>query len=169
MTRAAAAAGRIAALAALAALVGAPAGGALAARCSASTSPVSFINYDVFSATDSTITGGVTISCQREGGDPPVVQVSYAVGAGTGSGGSFAARTLKNGSSTLGYNVYTTSNYTTIWGNGTGSTAIFSGSFVLAPGSGSGSRTHTAYGRIPARQDVPAGTYTDSLVVTVSW
>jgi spore coat protein U-like protein len=169
VTRAALSAGRIAALAALAALVGAPAGAALAARCSASTSPVSFLNYDVFSATDSTITGGVTVTCQREGGDLPVVTVTYTVGAGTGSGGSFAARKLKAGSSTLGYNVYTTANYTTIWGNGTGSTAVFGGSFVLSPGNSSGSRTHTAFGRIPARQDVPAGTYTDSLVVTVSW
>jgi len=143
---------------------------ALAARCSASTTSVNFGGYDVFAATDDTSTGTVSVGCVREGADPPALVVVYTVAAGTGSSNSFAGRTLRSGTAALAYNLYTVSNYTTIWGNGTsGATARFSGAVVVNQGNDDRTRTHTVYGRIPARQDVAAGAYSDSIVVTVEW
>jgi spore coat protein U-like protein len=158
---------------ALAATVLAAAGyapAALGATCSASTTPVDFGNYSVFATLDDTTTGSVRITCQHQAGDPSAATLGYLVGASTGASNSFTSRNLIGGGSKLAYNVYTTSNYTTIWGNGTaGGTATFSGSFVLNQGNPTRTRQHTVYGRIPARQDVAAGGYSDSLIVTVIW
>lgn len=66
-----------------------------------------------------------------------------------------------SGGSVLGYQLYRNANYNSLIG--TGSNAV---SFT-APSSGSG--TVTVYGRIPANQSVPAGSYTDTIGVTLTF
>lgn len=86
-------------------------------------------------------------------------------------GGTFAQRLLSgSGSNKLEYNLYTTSGYSTIWGDGTGGTGTQGGT-----GSGMSStqvKTHTVHGQLPnsvANQDAPTGTYTDVVTVTVEY
>jgi spore coat protein U-like protein len=90
----------------------------------------------------------------------------YSVAANVGStGGSFSARVLASGPSLLGYNLYTSPAYLTIWGDGTQLTAVVSG---IGLGLLTTSAT-TVYGLIPIAQDLPAGTYSSTITVTVSY
>lgn len=66
------------------------------------------------------------------------------------------------GSDLLDYNLFTDPAMTRIWGDGTGGTYVVN------------RRVRTwrvrwirVYGRIPAGQDVPAGSYTDNVRVTI--
>ena len=75
-----------------------------------------------------------------------------------------AQRTLTKTGASLNYNLYTDSTYTSIWGDGT------TGTTVSGVGSnGSTGITKTIYGSIPEGQDVPAGAYTDSITITITF
>jgi hypothetical protein len=76
-----------------------------------------------------------------------------------------SARTIANGANILDYNLYTSTARTTVWGDGTGATSTVAGS-------GAGlltASTQTVYGRVSASQDKPAGTYTSTITVTVTF
>ena len=124
-----------------------------AEACSVSTSGINFGTYDPRSATPLDGAGSVQLDCHSS--SRPTLSIS------TGSSGTFVQRRMNNGGSTLGYNLYTTAARTAIWGDGTGGTAV-----VNAPRRVSST---PIYGRIPAGQNVTAGRYGDTLVVTVSW
>jgi spore coat protein U-like protein len=68
---------------------------------------------------------------------------------------------MTKGSSTLRYNLYTSATHATIWGDGTGETAPRGGNLLGG--------NFTVYGRIPARQNVLVGTYSDMITVTVDY
>lgn len=89
---------------------------------------------------------------------------SVALSAGTNAGGSsnFGARAIKNGSYTLGYQLYTDALRSTVWGDGTASSVV--------PGVGAGSnQTLTIYGRLPSLTGAAPGTYTDTVTVTITY
>lgn len=70
---------------------------------------------------------------------------------------------MSNGPNTINYNLYTSSAYTTVWGDGTGSTGSISstGNGVLT------ANTLTVYGRIPANQYSAANSYSSTITATV--
>ncbi len=94
----------------------------------------------------------------------------FAVGlsVGTTSGATYAQRLMASGANTLQYNLYTTSGHGTVWGDGSGSTAVQSG-----VGNGTLSPTYfTVYGLLPdstTNQTTAAGTYSDTIEVVVSY
>ncbi len=105
-------------------------------------------------------TGTLTLNCTSGSGITLVISLSQ------GSSGSYAARTLKNGTAALNYNLYTTAAYTTVWGNGTGSTQ------TVSMGSHNTSKlpvSATVYGSISALQNAVPGAYTDSITATVTF
>ena len=122
------------------------------AACTVSTTSVSFSTYDVFSTSNSDITATVTVRCNPS----QAYSLSLSTGAGT-----YASRTLLNGSFTLSYNLYTDAARLTIWGDGSSGTSTVSGNAKNA--------THTVYGRIPASQNVHAGSYSDTIIVTITY
>ena len=70
-------------------------------------------------------------------------------------------RAMKSGSSYLSYDIYEDSSHSTVWLSG-------SGKDVTGTGSGA-AQTQTMYGQVPAAQNVPAGTYNDTVVATVNF
>jgi spore coat protein U-like protein len=77
---------------------------------------------------------------------------------------------MKNGASSLEYNLYTTNALASVWGDGTASTATRTGTGTGL--SAAGEQTLTVYGALPnsaANQDAPAGSYLDTITVTVSY
>lgn len=123
-----------------------------AASCTARAVNVAFGDYDVFTTTGTSSTGSVTVSCQGN--------ASYTITLSAGSG-TFASRVMASGSHKLDYNLFTDTTHLTIWGDGTSGTRIVSGN-------GKGA-TYTVYGLIPALQNVPAGSYSDTITVTVTY
>lgn len=142
---------------------------ALAVQCTVSVTPMNFGAYDILSNIDTMSSGRVRVSCTLESADPPAVGVTYTVTASTGSSNSFAGRTLRGPVDTLAYNLYTTSNYTTIWGNGSNATQAFLGGFTVNQGNPTRNASHTVYGRITKLQDVGSGNYSDNITVTVTF
>jgi spore coat protein U-like protein len=94
-----------------------------------------------------------------------------ALNSGATHGASMAQRLMMSGAYTLEYNLYTSPALTTVWGDGTGSSATVSG--VGNGTTASDAVTETVYGALPdsaANQALPpGGTYTDTITVTVSY
>jgi spore coat protein U-like protein len=134
-------------------------GATIANSCTISTVAVGFPNYDpiVANATspDNSTSGSVTITCTR--GSSPTI------GLGTGQNLSGAQMRMANGTNYLNYALYQDSTYTAVWGN--------SGTNLFSPGAAPSKapRTYTVYGQIPGGQDLPAGTYSDTVVATVNF
>ncbi|MFT7775004.1 spore coat U domain-containing protein [Roseateles sp.] len=90
---------------------------------------------------------------------------TIALNAGVNAGGAsnFSTRKMKSGSNTLGYQLYTDTGRSTVWGDGTASSST-------SAGTGTGSaQTLTIYGRLPSLANVVPGSYTDTVTVTVSY
>lgn len=137
--------------------------------CTTSGSNLVFGNYAPFSTSATDITGTITVACSATvnltGGT-----VSYTIALGAGNSGSYATRKLNSGVNTLNYNLYTSSGYGTVWGDGTGGSVTVSGSGTVSLLVGSFSNDATVYGRIPALQvsTVP-GSYNDTITITVTY
>lgn len=145
-------------------------GAMAAAGCSVFSSTLNFGSYDVLSPTPTDSTTNVLIICLR---DPPpnTETVAYTLSLSVGAG-SYAARTMNRGAATIEYNLYTSPAMTvaTVWGNGTGGSTTVGG--TMAPLTASAPirlASHTIYGRLPARQDIPVGTYTGNVVLTINY
>ena len=128
--------------------------------CTAGATGVVFGGYVSNVATLSS--GQVTVGCLATVGSGTA---AYAISLGMGSG-SFSQRTLKFGSSSLAYNLYVDAAHVGVWGDGTGGTSTVSDSYGV---SALVTKNYPVYGRIPASQNVPAGSYTDSIMVTVTY
>lgn len=128
--------------------------------CTVTTTPLSFGNYNPVTAIDDDSTGTVRVQCTLL----VALAGSFTVDLSTGGSGAYASRKLKNGGSNLLYNLYADAAHTQIWGNGTGGSVEVSRSFtgLLAI-----DRSISVYGRIKAAQNVPAGNYSDTIMVTV--
>jgi spore coat protein U-like protein len=131
---------------------------AAGAACSASTVGVGFGVYDSQSGVPTDSTGTVSISCPGDN------FTNATVSLGTGSSGTYASRRMQSGASSLQYNLYTDSARTTVWGNGSAGTDTMNVFWIFGF-----SIPRTIYGRIPTGQSVNAGTYSDTLVVTVTY
>lgn len=131
------------------------------AACTISATGVAFGAYDPQSASPDDSTGTVNVSCKNS--DPaPTVALSK------GGSGSYAPRSMTAGSFSLPYNLYTTTARNIVWGDGTGGTVTL----TLSGGTTSGGQrnySHSVYGRIPGSQNVGAGSYSDTITLTVTW
>lgn len=133
----------------------------VAAACQVTTtSAMMFGVYSPLSGAAVDATGSVSVACVK--GSVPVL------GINTGANASSAQRRMAVGGNFLNYDVYQPSSnaadatcaYTAAWG-ATGLTGTAAPSLAA--------RKYNICGRIPASQDVPAGNYADTLVVTVTF
>jgi spore coat protein U-like protein len=120
----------------------------VSSTCHVDTTAVHFPAYDHLATlpTDATLPGSITLNCSL--GTTPTISLNQ------GGGGSATQRQMQHGADRLDYNLFQNS-YTTAWPidvavSGYGPTA-----------------TASVYGRIPAGQNRPEGSYTDTVVVTV--
>ncbi|HVR42216.1 MAG TPA: spore coat U domain-containing protein [Thermoanaerobaculia bacterium] len=128
-----------------------------------SVTPVTFGDYSVFSPGPLDIAGSLTIVCTP--GTAATIYLS------TGSSGTYAMRTMRSGAEVLDYNVYLDATRTVVFGNGSGGTGT--AVFNVPPGPPGPSEDLEAmiqfYGRVFPLDDVAAGLYSDSLVITIDW
>jgi spore coat protein U-like protein len=133
------------------------------ANCAVSASTVPFGAYNPASVSATDATGTVTVTCTVLVG----IAMSWTVQLSRGVSATYSPRTLANGGKSLSYNLYTTNARTVIWGDGSAGTSVISDSVFLAIGTHA--FNYTIYGRIPPLQDVKSGSYSDSIVVTVTY
>ncbi len=129
---------------------------ASAQSCTFTTTSVAFGVYNVFDPTPLASTGSATYQCIWLA-QPRTVYLSK------GSAPSNEPRQMVNGAARLSYNLYLDAAHTQIWGDPNPFSYSASG-FVLFP-----NVTLTVYALIPAGQDVPTGSYSDSVVATFNF
>jgi spore coat protein U-like protein len=140
-----------------------------AINCNVSSGGVSFGDYDPLATTADDTTGNVVVTCTRVIlQDPFRVDYTLSLSRGTG-GGNYAPRRMSSGPNRLNYNLYRDAARAQVWGDGTGSTSIVAGTANFNLFQTSQTNTHTAYGRAPALQDVLPGSYSDTVVVQITF
>ena len=122
--------------------------------CTLNVTGVNFGSYDVFSNSALDSTGNIDVNCPSG--------VGYSMALTTG-GGTHTQRVMSSGAHRLNYNLYTAANRAIVWGDATSGT-------VKVNDTGIGvSVNHGVYGRIPARQNVRAGSYSDIVIVELTF
>ncbi len=127
--------------------------GTARAACQVDTKPVAFGVVDVRQRTDTT--GEIAVSCD--------VATSFVV-AITGNGSPGDRYMTGPGSGRLAYELFTDSSFATRWGDGSGA-----GQIVARVSDGETTERLTVYGRVPQQSAVPAGGYSDSLTIELSF
>lgn len=119
-------------------------------------------NYDPNAGSANTTTATVTTTCTL--GASGTITLGQGANADTGSTNAAPLRRLSDGAGTpnyISYNLYQDNAYSTVWGNTAGTGVSVTGSGVAA--------IKTVYARLPASQNVPAGVFTDTVVVTLTY
>jgi spore coat protein U-like protein len=128
-------------------------------NCTISTAALAFGSYDPVVANASANldgTGTVTVACTKG--------ATATVGLGLGANALASVRRMTDGSTNyLSYELYSDAGRTTVWGN--------AGAALYSPGAApsKAARNFTVYGRVTSNQDVPAGSYNDTVVATVNF
>ncbi len=125
--------------------------------CSTSATDLAFGSYEPLSSSANDSTNTITVRC--------TLGTSYQIGLNQGTyGSSVTARKMQRTSETelLNYALYRDVARTLNWGE------TLDTDTVSAVGTGV-SVNHTVYGRIAAEQNVPTGSYTDLITVTVTY
>lgn len=133
---------------------------ALGESCTAAATPMSFNSYNPLSAVPTDITATVTVTCSATA----ALLVGYTIELSSGNG-SISNRTMLSDKYTLNYQLYSDAARKVVWGGGNSAQSDGYLLSAFAPVV----RNYTAYGRIPAKQNVGAGSYIDAILVTVNY
>lgn len=124
----------------------------------ASTTGIDFGSHG-FLTTDVDNTGSITVTCTTG------AAYTIGLGTGTGSGATVSSRKMtvtSPGTATIDYQLFREIGRTTNWGNTPGNDTV--------AGTGNGSaQTVTVFGRVPAQASPVAGTYNDTVVVSINY
>ncbi|HEY1551956.1 MAG TPA: spore coat U domain-containing protein [Kofleriaceae bacterium] len=128
--------------------------------CAINTATLAFSSYDAVQGT--AVQGSTTLSVVCTKGATAVVTLGQGSQPALGSTDTAPQRQMALLLSRLGYTLYQDSARTVVWGN-TSATGL---SYIAT---GSSLDSLTVYGTITASQDVPAGSYADSVVATMTF
>jgi spore coat protein U-like protein len=139
-----------------------PVSATVAASCTIDASAgIAFGTYDPVvtnASTDLAATGSLSTTCTN--GFDSTVTLGQGANADSGSTDASPLRRMLSGTTDfLSYQLYTDAGNTTVWDNTTGATVTGTGAPV----------TTNVYGVIAAGQNVPVGSYADTVVATVSF
>ncbi|MCA9507888.1 MAG: spore coat protein U domain-containing protein [Myxococcales bacterium] len=141
--------------------------------CTIATTNMPFGNYQFSTASPTDSQATVTVSCSSGGLSD--LSASYTISGGFDGNPPTQRYMSGPSSSQLLYNLYTDINHTNIFGDGLNGTSTVSGScsqtcpIIIVCGPRSCSSDHIIYGRIPASQTVTAGSYSQTIQVTVTF
>ena len=124
--------------------------------CNVTANDLAFGDYDPVASSPLAVATTIDVVCTN--GTAYVV----ALDEGLGSGATTAVRKLTDGAETLNYGLFQDAAHTDSWGDNDGVDT------VAAVGAGV-VQTHDVYGLIPANQTAPAGSYEDTVTVTVTY
>jgi spore coat protein U-like protein len=134
-----------------------------------STSGIAFGVYDPLSPMPTDTLTNIRVSCERNGGPQNVIMTMRL---GPGTNGSTASdrrlRQLGGGTDYLAYGLYRDVSRSAVWGANENVDTVSQTVSITVPNKGTQAGTFTIYGRIPALQDVSAGSYADSVDITLT-
>jgi spore coat protein U-like protein len=155
------------AIACLSLCIAAQAAGAATLCRFVSSGMAAFGPYDTLSAAPRDTVVTFQVRCDRNGG-PANVQVDIGLGVGVGGTSPSSRRMRQVGGSGdyLSYGLYRDIGRSSVWGFSPGVDTVQQ--TLSVPNRGSALATFTIYGRLPPLQNVSAGSYTDSVQVTLT-
>jgi len=138
----------------------------VACVCTATAVTLDFGIYVPTAAAPTDGVGSVRVRCSLGGTGVLPLLTSYDIGLSAGHSGSTAVRQMRSSGNRLDYNLYLDPARSRVWGEaGTADEATVPYGTSLF-----GTWVQTdIYGRITARQNVPAGSYSDTITITVSY
>jgi spore coat protein U-like protein len=136
-------------------------------NCTASAGGIAFGVYNPLSGLADASTGTLKVTCNGSGTGSANVTVNVTLS--TGLSGSYATRKMFSGANELDYNIYWSTAYNQIIGDGSGGSFGGSAGPFVVPAGGSNFATGTLYGLIPASQNAVPGAYSDVITVTVTY
>jgi spore coat protein U-like protein len=136
-------------------------------NCTVSASGIAFGIYNPLATVPNASTGTLKVTCNGSGTGSANVTVNVSLSAGLS--GSYATRKMFSGTNTLNYNIYWSTAYSQIMGDGTGGSFAGTAGPFTVPAGGSNFATGTMYGLIPITQDIAPGSYSDLITVTVTY
>jgi spore coat protein U-like protein len=131
--------------------------------CTISAANLNFGNYDPVVANavlPLNLSSTVTVACTK--GDVVTIGLNAGLYSAHATG---TTRAMSNGAATpsyLSYEIYQNAGMTTVWGNA-------SGSWYTYTSAGKAATAIPDYGQVPAAQDQPIASYTDTITATVTF
>lgn len=127
----------------------------VASNCLISAASLAFGSAGLLSS-NLDATNSVTVTCTN------TTPYNISLSAGSGSGATVATRKMTSAGHTVAYSLYRDAGHANVWGNTVGSDT------VASTGTGS-AQTFTIYGRVRPQTTPAPGTYSDTIVVTVTY
>ena len=128
--------------------------------CTINAGSLSFGSYDPVAGTQ--VDGSATVSVACTKGASAQITLGQGTHAAGGSTDAVPNRRMADGSNNLQYSLFSDASRSVTWANTAGTSVGYASTTSAAS-------SLTVYGRIAAGQDVPAGSYTDTVVATVSF
>jgi spore coat protein U-like protein len=140
----------------------------VSASCTISAGALAFGAYDPVSTNRVTPRdASATLAVACTAGSPAYITLGQGTTAASGSTNAAPLRQMNDGgSNVLAYDLFSDTTRLVVWGN-TGSTTVAGTGLGITPDGTS--QNIPVFGRIPAGQNVPAGTYGDTVVATVQF
>ncbi len=124
--------------------------------CDVISARITCPEYDAFNTGETYVDGWITVACGTA--------ATVTIAIGPGASGDVVNRTMTmTGENPLKYHLYTDPARNQLWGDGT------SGATVTVTVSANTEVHVPVYGRIPDRQQIASGGYSDSPVITLTW
>lgn len=125
-----------------------------ALACTVDVAPLSFGSVNPLDGVDTDSVTTLSVTCPSD--------TAYAATVNAGPGG-FSDRRMTGAQGSLGYQLYTEASRSLIWGDGSAGTNAIAGT------AGTAGETHNLYGRVPAQPLAVPGSYSDTLLVTITY
>ena len=132
------------------------------ANCTISAGSLAFGTYDPVVANASTaLNGSATLTVTCTNGAAATLTLGQGSNANTGSTDTAPLRRMKTGTNFLSYSLYQDSGRSTTWGNTSATGVSYTGTGSVG--------SVTVFAAVAAAQNVPAGSYADTVVATITF
>lgn len=134
----------------------------VSANCTITAGALAFGAYDpiVTNATNP-LPGTATLTVACTNGSPSVITLDQGLNPAGGSTNAAPLRQMASGGNFLSYSLFQDNALTVPWGNTNGTGSAYTGTGV--------SGSVTVYGQVSGGQNVPSGTYNDTVVATITF
>lgn len=134
----------------------------VSANCTISAGALAFGAYDpVVANAASPLPGTATITVTCTNGSPATLTLDQGLNPAGGSTNAAPLRQMASGGNFLSYALFQDNAFTIPWGNTAGTGVAYTGTGV--------SGSVSVFGQVAAAQNVPAGTYNDTVVATITF